>query len=160
MTVTLTPEEERIAKWVGHERQARNDGARVVDTRGSTTQSSEAIHVQGFRAELAFCKLFNVYPDFDTRPRQGSSDCARWGESVDVKSTTLTHGRLLCFARKKELASDVYALLIDDGPAFRFVGFARATELFTDAHLTDVGHGPAYALTQDELTPTQRRGGT
>jgi len=157
MTVTLSPDEERIAQWVAHQRQARNDLARVVDTRASTTTSSEGIHLQGFRAELAFCKLFNVYPDFDTTPRRGSSDCARWGESIDVKSTTHTHGKLICFARKRELASDVYALLVDDGPAFRFVGFTRATELFTDAHLTDLGRGPTYTMTQAELTPTQGR---
>jgi hypothetical protein len=66
------------------------------------------------------------------------------------------YGDMLCLHRDKEMAANVYALLLPDPyPTFKFCGFARAEEIFTDAHLTNLGHGPTYLLTEDELTLTQ-----
>jgi hypothetical protein len=119
--------------------------------------------VIGFGAELAFCKMFNCYPDFDIRPRQGTADCSRFGEAIDVKATTYARGRLLAVPRKEVLAADTYALMIvewayrEDDPdaVFRFAGFARAAELLAPERLTDLGHGPTFALDQSHLAAGQ-----
>ncbi len=152
--VLLNEAEQRIALWVAKKRMSENKSANVVD-RKMGPQDDEDANRNGFGAELAFCKMFNVYPDFSTQPRSGSSDCERFGQSVDVKSTTYPNGRLVAIPRKKELASDMYALLVCVWPEYTFVGFASAAELLSEKRLTDLGHGPTYAMNQDELTERQ-----
>lgn len=155
ITIELTPHEQRIAEYIGRERHRNNEACGVADQRVGP-QSSEQIHVNGFGAELAFCKLFNVYPDFEIGPRRGSVDCWRFNEAIDVKATERPRGRLLALPRKRELAADWYALIIVAWPVFQFAGFAHARELLDDAHLTDLGHGPTYALEQTALHLAQR----
>lgn len=150
LTITLNDAEQRIARWVGTQRQAANDASHVPDARRADASSAD-VHINGFGAELAFCKLFNVYPDFDIQPRRGGADCSRFGEAVDVKATTYQDGRLLALPHKTALAADVYALLVVAWPEFRFVGFARAAELFVPERLTNLGRGPTYAMQQSLL---------
>ena len=150
--VCLTEDEQRIAKFIARRRQESNDTQGVNDSRVTAGQSSVSIHEDGFAAELAFCKLFNVYPDFEIRPRRGSADCSRFGETIDVKATRYQNGKLLAVAWKETCAADVYALMIlEDGARFRFAGFARATDLIAPERLTNLGHGPTYALEQQQL---------
>lgn len=154
-TVVLDDAEAYIATWVGEQRQASNDRARVRDGRIDPNRSSSALHVHGFGGELAFCKLFNVYPDFTIGPRRGGADCERFGQAIDVKSTEHVRGHLLAVTSKSVLAADVYALMIDNWPAFRFVGFAPAADLLRDGARKNMGHAVGYALEQNDLKAGQ-----
>lgn len=150
----LSAAEQRIVAWVARQRQHANRSAGVTDGKVGP-QSADETDLIGFGAELAFCKLFNVYPDFGIAPRRGSSDCSRFGESIDVKATTRPRGRLLAITRKAELAADCYALMVVTWPAFRFAGFARAADLLDTARVIDLGHGRTYGLDQDALKGAQ-----
>jgi len=154
--VTLNAAEIRIVTWVARQRFAANRAAGVVDAQVGPQEASET-DLYGFGGELAFAKLFNVYPDFDIAPRRGSADCERFAERIDVKTTIYPHGRLLALPRKRELAADVYALMVVDWPTYRFAGFARAEELLQPWHVIDLGYGNTYGVTQDALTPAQLR---
>jgi len=148
--IELCPSEQRIVKWIAANRSLANRNGNVSNGRIGP-QSDEVTDLNGFGAELAFCKIFNCYPDFSISTRSGSSDCELRGETVDVKTTTYASGKLLAVIGKRELASDFYALMICDFPKFRFCGFAHKSELLAEGKLTDLGHGPTYAMAQDEL---------
>jgi hypothetical protein len=156
--VELTDAEQRIVRWVAKMRHESNRAAHVRDGKVGP-QSAMATDEIGIGAEVAFCKLHNLYPDLEIRPRQGSADCERFGEAIDVKGTKYANGELLAVRGKSILAADVYALVIVDWPRFRFAGFARAEELIRPERLTDKGHGPTYALAQGELFADQIRWG-
>ena len=161
MYVRLTAAEQRIVRFIAKSRSQTNRQNGITDARVGP-QSSEDLDIIGFGAEMAFCKMFNVYPDFSVQPRKGGADCLRFGNAIDVKSTTYGKGKLLAVPNKELLAADVYALMIvewaykdDESEAlFRFAGFAKASELLAENRLTDLGHGPTYAINQDELAQT------
>lgn len=157
IVVELTDHEQRIAKWIARERQASNERAGVVDRKVTPNYSALGIHEIGFGGELAFCKLFNLYPDFEIGPRRGSVDCERFGETIDVK--TRAGGDLLVLPRKATLAANVYALMIVDWPRFQFVGFARGEDIFRTP-LVDLGYGPTHAIPQGDLTADHIRWGS
>ena len=71
--VSLTANEQRIVEWIAKMRQATNVAAGVRNYRMST-EADLTLHRQGFAGELAFCKLFNTYPEFDTHARRGGYD--------------------------------------------------------------------------------------
>jgi len=155
-TVTLNAAEIRIVRWIGQQRLAANRAAGFTNLKVGP-ESEIDTETLGFAGELAFAKLFNVYPDFVIGARVGSADCERFGESIDVKTTKYPNGKLIAQLRKREFAADVYALMIVEWPTFRFVGFARGDDLLTPARVADLGHGDVYAIEQDELTADQIR---
>ncbi len=161
-TVHLSQTEQRIVRFIAKQRSEANRRQGIVDARVGP-QSSTELDIVGFGAEMAFGKMFNIYPDFSIEPRKGSADCIRFGDAIDVKATTYPNGRLLAVPSKELLAADVYALMIvnwaykDENAVaeFRFAGFARAGELLTPERLTNLGHGPTYALSQGDLRENQ-----
>lgn len=153
-SLTLTPEEQRIARFMAKQRQDYAERHGIRNARVGPQSDMES-NIVGYAAELAFCKLFNVYPDFDIGVyRVGDAD--RFGQAVDVKATRRPNGRLLAVKRKRELRADVYALIVVNGSTFTFAGFASAAELLAECRLIDLGHGDGFAMTQDELRSTQR----
>ena len=108
--------------------------------------------VEGFASELAFCRLFNLYPDLDALNQKPPSHdvLLHDGRTVDVKCTAYENGRLIVGA-KKSLTVDLFALMIGTMPSYRFAGFATGFDLMHPDRLTDYGHGPIYAMEQNEL---------
>jgi len=109
-------------------------------------------------AELAFCKLHNIYPDL-THDTFRSSDCTLSnGETVDVKQAPGDNHRLLCkveatkdhIRQGKELP-DWYALMVGIMPKYKFVGFMAASDLLQDSRINYSFPVPAYTATQHEL---------
>jgi hypothetical protein len=150
--ITLNEQEQRIARWMGKQRNEVCQRLRFPNTRITPHQSSEVVNVNGYGAEMALCKQFNLYPDFDITPRRGTADCcSHFGETIDVKATQHQHGRLLAVHHKQLLAADTYVLMIVDWPDFSFTGYALASELLTPERLKDLGHGPTYGLEQHLL---------
>jgi len=145
-------------------RQTRN----AIISRGGTTRTVTIdaaadieIDQEACAAEVAFCKLLNIYPFelFKIEPRssragQDAGDAylyqARF--SIDIKHTSYESGQLLAVPWKDEQAVDCYVLMIGTMPRFRFAGAMLASELFKEHRLTDLGKGPTYAALQAELT--------
>lgn len=149
MEIELNQGEIAVAKWLAKKRYESNRAKGIVD-RKMGDQSAEFTDLNGVGAEMVFCKLFNLYPDFDLVP--GKHDAVtRKGATVDVKATKYRNGKLLAVTSKKLEASDVYVLVIGEFPKYRVVGYAKAEDLLNESQIKDLGRGPTYAMEQSEL---------
>ena len=149
MIVKLNPDEVLICEQLGRMRSiiARSSG--VKDAKVGDQDGSEA-DVMGMKAEYAFAKKFNTFPDLGLTPRSGSADGKLKGFAYDVKSTTYKSGRLL--ATKKENPDvDMYVLCIVDNSEVDIKGYAFKDELIKESNLKNLGHGQGYCLDQDKL---------
>lgn len=110
--------------------------------------------INGFGGEFAFCKVFNVMPDFlvkVTQTNKNDYDAIIFNSiKVDVKTTKFATGRLLT-ARWKIDEVDVYALMVGEMPKYTFKGFMLRDELKKDCRLKSLGHKIGYIAEQDEL---------
>lgn len=148
--IVLSEAEQRLAKFLAIRRyqNARSKGlfnAKIGD------QSNELTDLEGIAAEIAFCKLANIYPDLDL-DHTNAADCyLRDGRAVDVKSTIYSSGRLLCVRWKNVTEVDLFVLMVGKFPRYRCAGFMSSAELMQSNRLVDLGHGEGYSATQDEL---------
>ena len=149
MKITLNEMEQRLAEDVGKSRMERCTKEGTPNMKRGP-QSDLEIDVLGAGAEIAFCKLWNLYPNL-TDEKDLFDAMTRTGYTVDVKTTRYQSGRLLAVRHKILNQSDIYALMLCDYPEFTFAGYATAEELFDDNNLIDLGYGLTYALTQDQL---------
>lgn len=150
--VELSENEQAMARFIASFRQHEN---RINGVKDTATKKNESYRVElnGYGAELAFCKIMNLYPDLTFHIRQHGYDCLFLnGDRIDVKTTTYKTGSLL--AARKNPDIDLYVLMIGTFPEYRYVGWAKAEELIQKENLTDFGHGKkkrCYALPQDQL---------
>ena len=114
------------------------------------------MNVNGFGAELAFCRLFNTKFDMGTNQYENhfnkNDTVLNTGESVDVKTTKYKSGRLLVRLGKEKKKVDLYCLMIGEFPTFEFKGFARYDDIIDSSNIIEIKGVPSYALTQDKLT--------
>jgi hypothetical protein len=157
--VTLNDAEQRLAKYLA---KRRHDAARMdgIPDMKMGPQSAYDTDLEGIAAEIAFCKIMNVYPDTDivvgNRP---ISDAYTTGMgSVDVKATKYRNGRLLATTKKYAKHPDSYALMVGEFPSYRFVGWVPAGELLMERNIKDLGHGEGYALDQSMLRKPAEEG--
>lgn len=149
--VELCPVEQRLAKHIASERERINRASGVSNGRIGP-QSDAETDLTGIGAELAFCRLMNVYPDLTLDLRAGGEDCWWAGRSVDVKGTRYPTGKLLAVPTKLNRdGAEVYALMTGTFPTYTFRGLAAKDALLRADRLTDLGHGSGYAMTQEEL---------
>ncbi len=154
--ITLSEVEQAICRGVARSRykNARNAG---VENRKIGKQSDEETDLQGFAAEFAFCRLFNLFPDFTIHPRSMYDDegDAKFpsGLIVDVKSTKYETGRLVAAKWKKSESNvvDAYALMTGTFPEFTFRGFMHKKEFLREERLGNLGHGEHFIAQQYEL---------
>lgn len=154
--ITLCETEVRISKHIARERNSIARKGGVTNAKLGTI-SDEQMDLEGAASEMAFCKLFNAFPDFSIYVRSSKAggdqngDCTLSnGYTVDVKTTTRENGRLLA-PRWKKPGVTLYALMVGTCPTYTFKGFARGTELLQESNLLDLGRGPGYALEQKSL---------
>jgi hypothetical protein len=159
--VTLISSEASIAKKVGEKRQVENDQVNVV-SRKKGWKSEVETNIAGVSAEFAFCKLFNIFPDMTTTPRSKEVDKGDAmlpnGMTVDVKTTHLPNGTLMCPNYKADgVIFDLYALMVGEHPSFIFKGFIRGKDFFSDKYLTRIlskgsgGYNWCYKVEQKDL---------
>ena len=149
MIVKLQPDEVLICEQLGGMRSiiARSSG--VKDAKVGTHDGSEA-DVMGMKAEYAFAKQFNTFPDLGLTPRSGSADGKLKGYAYDIKSTTYKTGRLL--ATKKENPDvDMYVLCVVDNSEVDIKGYTMKKDLIQPSNLKNLGHGEGYCMEQSEL---------
>jgi hypothetical protein len=149
MIVKLNPDEVLICEQLGRMRSiiARSSG--VKDAKVGDQDGSEA-DVMGMKAEYAFAKKFNTFPDLGLTPRSGSADGKLKGFAYDIKSTTYKSGRLLA-TKKQNPDVDMYVLCIVDNSEVDIKGYAFKDELIKESNLKNLGHGQGYCLDQDKL---------
>lgn len=151
--ITLNDDEVKICKYIGKKRYeaARKNG---VKDRKIGNQDNDFMDANGFGGEFAFCKMFNLMPDFFIKqPNSGLPEydaVFSFGIKVDVKTTPYDFGRLLV-AKWKSGDVDLYALMTGLLPTFTFRGFATKELALDKGNLRCFGHGEGYALEQSEL---------
>lgn len=148
---TLSPGERAVAQMVASMRYVCSRAAGVFNAKMGS-QPDWKTDLEGFAAEMAFGKMYNLYPDFSAAPRKGGWDfTSRAGARIDVKVTHHDDGKLLATLKKRIDDADVYVLLIGKFPTYEAIGYATAEELLRDENIGDLGHGPGYILTQKKL---------
>lgn len=149
MTVTLNQIEQRLAKALARERYLHNRKTNTTNQRIGP-QSNEATDLEGIAAEIAFCKLFNVFPDLGTDQRPVEDAFIKTGQSVDIKATKYKSGRL-AIVPWKPASVDLFALMVGEFPTYKFIGAIKSDEALSGQYLTDLGHGKTHAVPQSKL---------
>lgn len=149
--VELCEAEQRLAKYLAAERERMNRDGGVTNSRVGP-QSDAETDLTGIGAELAFCRIMNVYPDLTLGPRKGGADGWWAGRACDVKGSRYPDGKLLARPTKLERhGATLYALMTGEFPSYVFRGLTSADALLRADRLIDLGHGQTYAMTQDDL---------
>lgn len=124
--VTLTESECKIAKYLAVARETENRKTGAIGT--PYVKDQRTIDENAFGAELAFCKLFNVYPDMTITPRVGGEDCIDvFGEKIDVKNTDKEWPQYFVKKTKSTTPNakvDYFAWMIGTLPNFKYIGKA------------------------------------
>ena len=95
ITVELDAQEVKLCEYIGKLRSEIARKNNVFDAKIGDHDGTKA-DVQGFKAEYAFAKHNNLFPDFGLSPRSGSADgVTRSNSKYDIKSTSYKTGNLL-----------------------------------------------------------------
>jgi len=152
MIIKLNEAEQKLALYLAKARYDENRLKGNPDPKLSLTSNKE-IELDGVAGELAVCRMFNVYPDTETKydeyPKYDL--LTHKGSKVDVKTTQYKNGRLLATLNKKVCDVDIYVLVIGSFPVYDVVGWAKSEELIADQNIMNLGRGDGYALSQDQL---------
>lgn len=151
--VQLNEAEQRLAKFLAKARYEKNRSTNTKDGKIGP-QDCSVTDLEGIAAEIAFCKMTNVFPDMQLEERPAFDATLHCGTTVDVKATKYKNGRLLAVPGKVDKCAglDVYSLIVGEFPGpYEFKGFMKSEDLLRQERLTDLGHGPTYAADQKEL---------
>lgn len=149
MTIHLNDAEQKLAQYLAKKRYeaARKKG---IENKKKGPQSNEITDLQGVGAEIAFCKMHNVYPDTEVGHTPLEDATLPDGKTVDVKSTHHPNGHLIV-AMWKNPAISYYALMVGEFPSYRYAGLMEPQDIMQKSRIKDFGRGPVYAARQDEL---------
>ena len=158
-TISLCTAERKLAHFVAKNRNLRNRSFNVSNLKISSADAA-TVDLEGVCGELAFCKLFNAYPDLDTdrEPPHPLFDCMVDGLRIDVKTTKWETGKLIVDSRKgsKTNGVDYYALMTGQFPGpYTFRGFIHRERLIVPSRLgslTNYRSFKSYIAEQSELT--------
>jgi hypothetical protein len=152
--VTLNPEEVVIATQIGMQKtnNSISGGLQTSYARGKGFDMYFT-DINGYGAELAFCKIFNLFPDLTSHNRVGGYDAVLHdGTTVDVKqSKSLTTALRVKVGRKKLGDSALYALLVGELPTYTFIGFATEEAVFKSTNITKIYDKDHYTIPQENL---------
>lgn len=154
--MTLVSTEVNTVKHVGTRRHLANEEAGVRNSQVGDANEIQT-HIEGLGAEFAFCKLFNVMVDLTTNIRSAKKGEDKGdamlpnGMVVDVKTTHLDNGRLICAPWKDENNKmDLFCLMTGVFPTYTFRGFYRKDDLFQDINKIQL-RNVCYGVTQRQL---------
>jgi hypothetical protein len=149
--IELSPCEIAVATMIAKGRNDANRKAGIPVSRHSK-EDWMTVELQGIGAELAYCRMCNIYPDFTLHIRQGGEDCImQCGLRVDVKATHHENGVLLVPTTKPIGDVDLYALMIGRFPKYKFVGWVEAEKAQRPVNLKLWGDNQVYVIGQDQL---------
>ena len=156
MIVELNPSEVLVCELIGRMRSHIARASQVKDQKIGQQDGSEA-DVMGMKAEYAFAKQFNVFPDLGLTPRSGSCD----GKiplkdfrvvSYDIKSTHIRNGHLLA-TKKVNPDVDMYVLCIVTDNQVDIKGYVKKESFIKPENLKTIGKVESYCLEQSQLQP-------
>ena len=153
---TLNDVEQRLVKTVASLRNQDNRKQNIPDRKIGSADSL-SLDIQGFGGELAFSKMFNVYPDLYVKVRLSKDDKGdvTWsGLCLDVKSTPREEGDLLVPIWKSSRYVDGYALMTGGFPSYTYRGMIQGEEVFQNRWIRNLGRGDTYVVPQGELKET------
>jgi hypothetical protein len=152
--ITLTDSECFIAKYLAKTRGSNDRDAGAVNTPYAGKDQQE-IDENGFGAEIAFCKLFNLSPDLTTNPRVGGFDClTRSGKKIDVKNTEKEWDQYFVKkikSDKPECKVDYFAWMIGKLPIYKFIGLATWDEVMACDITAPYGDGSECFVVKAEI---------
>lgn len=148
--IVLNAAEQKLAHYLAKCRHEKNRHHGVSNARIGP-QSDYETDLEGIAAEIAFCKVMNVYPDTQTDEWKDADAITPSMGAVDVKATKYKNGRLLVRTTKVDKAIDAYALMVGVFPRYLFAGWVPASELITEENIKDLGRGDTYVLDQNRL---------
>lgn len=157
MFLTMNEIDIHLATHLGTRRDEVNKAAGVVNQKHSE-RSDLAINIQGAGAEIAFAKLYNVYPDTSLNNHPVADVVLHGGISIDVKQNPLPNGDLIVSIEKGERIEkvDFFVLLVGQMPIFRVAGYISSADLFIPDNIANLGYGPCYYVKQRKLCPFNR----
>ena len=108
--------------------------------------------VMGIKAEYAFAKYFNVFPDLGLSPRSGSCDGKLKGVAYDIKSTHIKSGHLLA-TKKVNPDVDMYVLCVVTKNQVDIKGYIFKKDFIRPENLKKFGNAKdeSYCLEQSQL---------
>jgi hypothetical protein len=158
--ISLNQAERKLAHFVAKNRSGNNRHFNLTNLKISPEDAS-TVDLEGICGEIAFCKLFNVYPDIDTdrEPPHPLYDAIippiPPGIRIDVKTTKYENGKLLVDARKgsKTDGVDFYALMTGQFPGpYTFRGFIAKEHIIQPHRIGTIIKGyKTYMADQSEL---------
>jgi hypothetical protein len=154
--VRLDDAEQQVCRLISNLRSTVNRNAGVANKRIGLQENDLEIDLQGFGAELAFCKMCNSYPDLSIFVRSTAVDQGDvWlpdRRNVDVKHTKYQNGRLITPTWKTAKVS-LYALMTGIFPRYIFRGAIPTERLMREENICDLqGIGKlSYGVRQDQL---------
>lgn len=154
-SIKLNNFEQKLCKALAQLRHSSNRESSVKNSKIGP-QSNEETDLEGISAEMAFCKLMNLYPDLSISPRSSQAETDKGdvtlknGKTVDVKTTKYSNGKLLAPLWKKQ-TGDYFVLMVGSFPEYNFKGFIEQEKVLSPNKVINLGYGPTYHATQSEL---------
>ena len=156
--VSLNQEEKDFCSLLALKRynQARNNN--IENTIVKYSNDFLEADREGIFAEMAFCKLVGVYPEFvftiavmSVKSGNDFGDVLYQGKSIDVKSTRHEHGKLISHGINPHV--DYYSLMVGNNGDYRLAGLMKADKLCTKERygLHNVFKRECYKADQSEL---------
>ncbi len=155
-TVTLNQAEMKLARYIAESRQSNNRASHTVNQLRANADPLEK-ETLGIAGELAFCRLFNCYPDLTTVNRskqygQDSGDCYVAGIGwVDVK-TKSQPGDLLIVTPTAP-SGHWFAVMIGTPPTFYFAGAIPQVRALNQKYLREIRTGLHYVIPPADWFP-------
>ena len=113
------------------------------------------MNLNGFGAELAFCRLCDVIFDSSTDKNKNhfnNPDAVLHNNiTVDVKTTVYKNGKLLVRKGKEEKRVDIYVLMVGEFPVFMYMGWADYDKIINPDTIINLGYGETYSMIQEKL---------
>ena len=156
--LTLTKEDQQTIKDMS-DAICKQDRSYFVDNfKRDKTMDLNRVNLNGFGAELAFCRLCEI--EFDSSTNQGENHFNKTdatlknGMTIDVKSTVYLSGKLIIRKGKENKKVNSYVLMIGEFPTFKFAGWTRYKDIIQEELIVDMGTGDSYLLPQGSLYKT------
>lgn len=151
ISITLTEEDQILVRDIAKKRTDHAKAKGFYNNWGEV--NGYDIDLEGFGAEVAFCRKFDCEPDTSIGLKDDDYDTiTKKGSKVDVKWTQNINNGLLVKCTKVKKKVDVYVLTTGNFPHYDIVGFAYQKDVFQEKNIKDSKFGHKnYALTLEEL---------
>ena len=150
IVVHLDPDEVLICEVLGRMRSINARTARVLDVKIGK-QNGEEADVMAMKAEYAFAKLFNTFPDLGLTPRSGSADGVISGYAYDIKATHYKNGKLLATTKINHQVEMYVLAIVTEPHIVDFKGYLFKKDFIKESNLRDLGYGKGYCVDQCDL---------